>query len=130
SKDRYVRWYEQWLAPQYESLSGYDMYGLRSGINHQAKAGPRNMKYERVVFIFPHVPAHPATDRHAVVSEYGGKLFLTLDPGFFCDDIIGAVQQWYHKHQNDANVLKHIPNLMTFRPNGLPPHFDGMPVIA
>ena len=128
TRERYKAWYNSWVKNKYPMISDDDFYRLRCGVVHQGILGPQGMQYSRIVFTLPgHARMHACISRdNAGVIESA----LQLDAISFCRDLMESVNEWYAAKQNDANVQKNLPRLLQFRPNGLPPHFVGLPVIA
>jgi hypothetical protein len=55
---------------------------------------------------------------------------LQLDLMMFCNQMIEAAQRWYDERHHDEVVAANLANLVRFRPEGIFPHFVGVPVIA
>jgi len=121
SKNHYIRWFDEYLGPKYDGLSGEDCYYLRCGIAHNAKASHRNIKYSRVIFSF-----HPTSMVHNCILHD----VLCLDCTTFCDDMICAVREWQKLNSDNATVKGHLASLITLRENGLSPYVVGIPIIA
>jgi hypothetical protein len=133
--DRYKNWYREWLQPRYPMLEPNDVYVLRSGINHRGQSEPHGIQptlnFDKVVFVIPHLSrTNSATDLHCRIEGVTGDRTLSLDAAFFCQDVLQSVHQWYAKKATDPNVVANMPKVLTFRPDGFPPHFVGVPVIA
>jgi hypothetical protein len=128
SKMLYQKWYDTWIGPKYPMMTGTDIYRLRSGVVHQGIFGPKGMQYDRIVFMLP--------GRHTLhrnISSHiagGTESALQLDATIFCRDMIAGVKSWYAAKSNDPNIVANLPRVLQFRPNGIPPHFVGVPVIA
>ena len=122
SQPLYRAWYDAWLGPKYPDITSFDMYRLRCGTVHQGTFGPPGMQYERIVFMI----RGKGSFIHCNIVDN----VLQLDSERFCHDMIESVKSWYNAKANDPNVQTNMPRVLQFRPNGLPPHFVGMPVIA
>jgi hypothetical protein len=129
SKQSYKAWYDTWLAPKYPSIASGDMYTLRCAVVHEGTLGHShsNMQYVRIVFVLTDGAPHCGFFYgNAGEEEYA----LSVHAGRFCKDIIDSVRQWYEAKKGDPNVIQHFPKLLQFRPDGIPPHIVGLPVIA
>jgi hypothetical protein len=145
-QERYKDWYTAWLQASFPELTPEDMYCLRCGVVHQGTVvGKSGTQYSRIVF---HVPNPRAMHINANVSQPSplamfdspgaeafagrGAVFplLTLDARDFCRDIVSAVRRWCAAKQNDPIVKANLPLVVELRPNGFPPHIEGVPVIA
>jgi hypothetical protein len=130
---KYKQWYAKWLQHKYPMIGQDDIYALRCGLNHRGKARAKDghsFGFDSVVFVIPHVSAQSVASWHTQVSERDGTRVLALDVALFCHDIIHSVERWYDEKHADPNVAASISRVLRFRPDGLPPHFVGMPVIA
>lgn len=63
-------------------------------------------------------------------SEVPGDKVLQFDLPHFCEEMIQSARQWHADMSEDPIVAANLPDLMRVRPEGIPPHFVGMPVIA
>ena len=123
---KYIAWYDKWAAPKFPMVRGFDMYRLRCGVIHQGRLGPDGMQYDRIVFT-------GGGRMHGCMSQgnFGiEESALQLDSAEFCYGMIRSVQEWYSVMKDDSNVTANLPLLLQYRPNGIPPHFVGIPVIA
>lgn len=126
----YIDWCEQWLDEDYDTvLTGKDLWSLRCGVLHQGQFGPKNrvgqkkMSCDRILFM-----VQPGF--HLCRSIQDDIDVFQVDARQFCDDMLDSVRRWYHAKQQDQHVMQNLPRLVQFRPNGLPPHFVGMPMIG
>src|SRR5262249_49014185 len=124
---RYESWWETWKSSDYH-FTGEELYMLRCGMLHQGRSGHSDLQYDRIVFMIRpgfHLCLSINTDKTG-----REEMVLQLDANIFCRDMIASVRSWYETKKDDANVKKWLPFVLTFRPQGLPPHFVGMPVIG
>ena len=123
----YMAWYERWMGEDYQLfLSGRDMWSLRCGVLHQGRLGNKKFPYDRILFML--TPGF-----HQCMSDGTGESserVFQLDARQFCKDMLDAVSRWHAAKQNDPHVVRNTPRLVSFRPDGYPPHFVGMPVIG
>lgn len=125
--NRYKAWHDKWIAAAYPEITGGDMYYLRCGVIHQGVMAHRKMQYDRIVFGIPDIRS---VYIHRSVTLYGGLKVLMIDANRFCRDVMASVSKWQAAMQNDANFKANMPRLFQLRPDGLPPHIVGYPVIA
>jgi hypothetical protein len=120
---RYKTWFDAWLAPEYPSLTANDIYSLRCGVVHQGRLGHENMQYARVMFAVPN-------PRQIVLHNNIFNDVLNLYATTFCRDVNAAVLRWFEAKRDDATVQAHLPRLVQFREQGMPPYIVGIPLIA
>jgi hypothetical protein len=121
---RYVAWWNAWMASKYPEISGHDLYKMRCGVVHQGKLGhPKMQQYGRILFLLP-TPAKNIM-KNLVINDA-----LTIDAGRFCHDMIEAVADWFAAKKNDQVVQANLPRLVRFHANGLPPYIRGIPLIG
>jgi hypothetical protein len=58
-----------------------------------------------------------------------GKV-LQVDLVYFCRAIMDAACAWAISKADDPHVQRNLPNLVRYRPEGLPPFSVGVPTIA
>lgn len=120
---RYKTWWERWMLPSYPSVGSDVAWNLRCGVFHQARASHPQMPYSRILFTLPN--PQQITIHRAVVDEA-----LNLDLVTFCMDVVEAVDRWYKEKQDEPSVVRHLPLLVQYRPNGLSPYISGLPLIS
>jgi hypothetical protein len=57
-------------------------------------------------------------------------LILHLDVVRFCQTIMDSARKWVISKAGDPFIERNLPNLVRYRPNGLPPFSVGVPTIA
>jgi len=120
---RYRAWCDTWMASTYPMLNGHDLWSLRCGVLHQGKLGHPNMSYTRVLFTIPN--AQGMYFHNNVMNDA-----LNLDAVTFCEEVVGAVSQWYAANKTSPNVQANWPQLLQYREQGLAPYMVGIPLIA
>jgi len=108
---------------------------------HQGHFEHPQSKFDRVMFVGPEsrikhhdvvVTVQPGVKVGGVSVDdlrLAGKL-LWLDVVLFCHAIIDSARAWAGSKASDSNVQKNLPNLVRYRPHGLPPFSVGVPTIA
>jgi hypothetical protein len=124
-KNEYKQWYLDNLAHKFPYMSDSDCYSLRCGVVHKGNLGlkTKGSSFTRVIFTIPH--ARRSRWHNCVADDA-----LQFDAVLFCHDFMSGVRDWYSKACDDPTVQSNLPNLLQFRPQGLPPYMVGMPVIA
>jgi hypothetical protein len=131
TKARYMAWWDAWMKAKYPYMTSEDAYGLRGGVVHQGKlTKPKaHLTFDRIAFTV--LPAmRPSHNNISINSGGSNESVLQLDAGVFCHDVMNSVREWYAVKKDDPNVQAHLPLLLSFRPDGIAPHFVGKPVIA
>lgn len=128
SSSRFKAWCDAWFIPRgYDGwMTAEDLYQLRCGIVHQGRMGTPKMQYNRVGFV-------TSEAIHRFVSSNNGGVperMLLLSASIFSRDMTDGVAAWQAAKGNDPNVVANLALLLRNRPNGVPPHVVGMPVIA
>jgi hypothetical protein len=124
TSDRYKNWYKTHLAPKYPNLTDIDCYSLRCGVVHQGRMGHPKSQYGYIAFTFPDQPN---------IAVFHGNIsldVLQLDVRLFCRDICDAARHWFEIVKDQPNLKSNLSRLVRFRPNGIEPHFSGIPCIA
>jgi hypothetical protein len=139
TQEKYVAWCDKNLS--FQNLTGVDLFRIRGGVLHQGHFDHPKSKFDRVMFIGPEssIKAHdivitvkPGVAFSGVSAEVlrvSGDL-LQLDVVMFCKSILDAARAWAISKANDQNVQRNLPNLVRYRPEGLPPFSVGVPTIA
>jgi hypothetical protein len=141
TQDKYVAWCDKNLASQFKNLDGTDLFRIRGGILHQGHFDHPKSKFDRVMFIGPEsrIKAHDVILTVSPGVKLGGfsveelRLvgdILQLDVQRFCQSITEGARTWVIAKAADPFVKKNLPNLVRYRPNGLPPFSVGVPTIA
>jgi hypothetical protein len=122
SGELYARWVDKNLRG-YRALRGEDMWALRCGVLHQQRSAAGS--WERVVFTAPVGRGKNFLFHKNVLDDA-----LNLDLGSFCEDVIAAAQHWFDAHRSDPAVAENLPSMMQWHPDGMPPYFEGIPVLT
>jgi hypothetical protein len=139
SFDKYAAWCDANI--KFQNLDGADLARLRGGVLHQGHFGHPKSKFNRVLFIGPEsqIKAHDVVmsvednvsfgGMSATELRLAGKVLL-LDAVQFCQTIMDSARKWVISKNGDPFVERNLPNLVRYRPNGLPPFSVGVPTIA
>jgi hypothetical protein len=140
--DTYAVWCDTNMQSAFNNLAGMDLFYLRCGVLHFGHFGHTKSKFNRVMFIGPE--SHIRVNRDSIATVMPGVHFsgisaeelrvsgkvLQIDLAYFCSAIMDAARTWAISKANDANVQRNLPNLVRYRPNGLPPFSIGVPTVA
>lgn len=123
----YVAFVDGYTTPSELGLSGIECYRLRGGVIHRANAsGHPLFGSTHVIFTIPET----GIQLHAFSLVNGDKSSAVFDLPMFCSAMAQAARRWFEDHRNDSKVFENMPNLLSFRPNGMPPFMGGAPVVA
>jgi hypothetical protein len=142
NQDTYAEWCDRNLQGRFNNLTGVDIYRLRCGVLHFGHFGHPKASFNRVMFIGPESAFRVQRDIIATVApdvHFGGVSaaelrmvgkVLQVDLIYFCQAIMDAATQWIVSKESDPFVQRNLPNLVRYRPEGLPPFSIGVPTIA
>lgn len=139
NSEKYVAWCDANL--KFQNLDGTDLFRLRGGVLHQGHFGHPKSKFDRVIFFGPESPIRGHDIILSVRDDvsFGGiraaevglsGQILVLDAARFCRTIMDGAKQWVTSKRGDPFVERNLPNLVRYRPYGLPPFSIGIPTIA
>jgi hypothetical protein len=137
----YSTWCNTNIGSKFDNLNGDDLFYLRCGILHRGNFDNGKSKFNRVLFLCPEsvIKAHDAVFTVEPGVKIGGKdaeelrlsgKILHLDVVRFCNSIMDAARAWSVSKSDDPNVQRNLPNLIRYRPDGLPPFSVGVPTIG
>jgi hypothetical protein len=135
----YQAWCAKHLDYRFKNLTGGDLYNMRGGVVHRAQFDHQKARFERVIFIGPEVRMHDALLSINPGITIGGKTaqelriagdVLVLGVVPFCEAVIAAARDWYASMASDPHVANNLPLLVRYRPEGVPPIFINIPVVA
>ena len=132
---KYKRWFDTNLASEFQNLTADDCYRLRCGVLHQGNFGHPESRYDRIIFLAPNPSFRMLGDTLVTISpgisfgDVTGKV-LQIEAVWFCETLISAAIKWAEEKTGDQNVQTNLPNLVRFRPEGLPPYIVGVPLFA
>jgi hypothetical protein len=141
TQDKYVGWCAKNLDSHFKNLAGVDLFRIRGGVLHQGHFDHPKARFDRVMFIGPEsrIKAHDIVVTVEPGVAFGGisaeelrlsGQILQLDVARFCQSIIDAARTWVISKAKDPHVQRNLPNLVRYRPEGLPPFSVGVPTIA
>ena len=130
SKDKYVAWFEKYLALIYSKghedfMSGEDCYYLRCSLLHQGSLKHKRSKYDRIMFFEP-----SSWGVHNIVIKTKKETVLIIDVILFCQDIISATKQWLDENKDMGNYKKNYNRFMRRYAEGIPPYSKNIPTIT
>jgi hypothetical protein len=137
----YSAWWDTNIGAKFQNIEGKDAYYIRGGTLHRGNFEHKKSRFNRIMFIGPE-SAFKIHDQVVSIDEgasFGGKSaselrlagkVLAFDVQKFCEIIMNSARQWATAKSNDPFVRRNMPNLVRYRPDGLPPFSVGVPTIA
>jgi hypothetical protein len=119
--DKFKAWYTQHLSAGFEYLSADAAYELRCGIIHQG----RSRSKDETTVVFFTLPNPVIT-----INQGWHDGALSFDLVHFCETILGSVEAWWQSNQDVEPVKSNADGVVRIRPEGLPPKYIGLPVLA
>ncbi|MDK2757772.1 MAG: hypothetical protein KYX66_13675 [Blastomonas fulva] len=125
SQERYVAWWNVYIAPRYTSkipgyphvfVSGRDAYALRCAYLHQGQDDIAEQRAREALARFNFrqpVPRGPGL--HLI--QVGDQMNLQVDR--FCSDICAGVRRWMDDHGADERVFERQRGLLSIQIVGL-----------
>lgn len=132
----YAAWCDKNIAGRLPRLTGDDLYNLRGGVLHKGHFGHDKSRFNRVIFVGPesrikmHGTLINGEMRLGPNAELWKGPILNLGVAEFCAAIIAAAREWVVGKKDDPFVQRNLPNLVRYRPNGLPPFSVGVPTVG
>lgn len=102
------------------------LYGFRCSMLHQGSAFPDRGDFP-LAFI---EPTPGASQLHNLSTVVGDSRIGWLSVPLFVEEIATAVENWVHSYESSETVMRNMERFVRRRPEGLPPHVVGAPVIA
>jgi hypothetical protein len=131
---KYKSWLTEWVRlvehPAIDTSLGPDeaelIYGFRCSLLHQGSAHPHGGG-PPIAFI---EPAPGASQLHNLSTVVGDSTIFWLSVPAFVEAIAAGVDRWWAAVGTTATVSRNMERYARRRPEGLPPHAGGAPVIA
>lgn len=120
-RTRFKEWFTANLGHVYPAFDADDVYQLRCGMLHQGRIS--SDQYKAVIFTLPNT-ARIVMHNNIFDDAYN------LDLLRFCNDVIGAAEKWWESNKELEPARSNSESLVRIRPDGLPPHIKGIPVLA
>lgn len=121
---KYKAWLRAYVPEQANDAD--EIYGLRCSLLHQGRMLPHGGH-------FPVVSVVPLPGRgrlHNLSTEVAGDRVGWLSIPMFVDEVTRGVESWFRQFGATETVRRNMEKFARIRPEGLPPHFVGAPVIA
>lgn len=124
SKERYVKWFDEYVLHHYESpfhgagftfMSGGDCYALRCALLHEGRDDVTGQSARRKEVLSKFSISTTGSHRALI----GDLLILNLQS--FCLEICQGVKDWNEDYKNDSNVKAGIAELLTIQTQGFSP---------
>jgi hypothetical protein len=120
--------YKAWLRDNVPGdASDADLiYGLRCSLLHQGRALPHGSAFPIACML----PSPGVPQFHRLSTETNGDRVGWLSIPAFVDEMTQAAESWFATFGNTETVIRNFEKFARIRPEGLPPHVLGTPVIA
>jgi hypothetical protein len=117
--------YKGWLRANVpEQAGGADIiYGLRCSLLHQGRALPHGS-------VFPMAFTAGPGGLHNLSTVVNGEQVGWCHIDEFVREVTAGVEQWFAQYGTTNTVVRNLDKFVRVRPEGLPPHVVGIPVIA
>jgi hypothetical protein len=130
TRKNYIAWFKENLSSEFQVFTAEDCYRLRCGVLHKARSSHPELSYHRIALMLPTPGGYTIHEADAGYNGGSEERILTMHPEIFCHRVIAGARRWLAAKRDDQNVMANLPNVVRLRPEGLPPNFSGMPLIA
>jgi hypothetical protein len=124
TKAKYIAWLRT-NVPE-EADDAELIYGLRCSLLHQGRALPHGSTFP-VAFM---VPSAQAGGLHSLSTEVNGDRVGWVSIPMFTEEVTRGAESWFSQFGTTQTVVRNMEKFARVRPEGLPPHVTGTPVIA
>lgn len=123
----YVSFVNEYTSPAGLGIDGLGCYRLRGGVVHRGNAaGHPFFGSSHVIFCVPET----GSSFHAMSLQSGEKTSAVFNLKYFCTAMHNAVAKWYAAHSLQPKVQSNLKNLLSWRPEGMAPFFEGAPILG
>ena len=110
-KERFLKWYEKYLAHKYTYLNGEAFWQLRCSVLHGGTHIDNKLQAalsdsELLVVTYNESPFHDCFVRWSKDQSY---VFLRID--VFCKDVCSAIKKWIADVENESEIQSKIDKL-------------------
>lgn len=120
SGPKYKAWVEAYVPHQ--AAQAAELYGLRCSLLHQGSMHPHGHPYR--------IAAMASGQLHNLSTEVGTDRVGWLSIPILVDKVTEAAERWFVQYGQTNTVKRNLEKFARLRPEGLPPHVGGAPVIA
>jgi len=124
SGSKYRAWLEQ-NADTFGPRDAQTLYEFRCSLLHQGSAQHRSGT--RFAFI---EPAPGAPQLHNMSTDVAGEIVTWISVPRFVEEMATGVTRWLDAHGHTTLVQRNLERFVRRRPEGLPPHVRGAPVVS
>lgn len=124
SKSKYTAWLRDNVPEQAGDAN--EIYGLRCSLLHQGRTLPHGGTFP----IASVVPLPGVGQLHNLSTEVNGERVGWLSIPMFVDEVTRGAEEWFRNFGTTQTVARNMEKFVRIRPEGLPPHVVGTPVIA
>ncbi len=121
---KYIAWVQAYVPQQAGEAA--EIYGLRCSLLHQERALPHGAPFP-IAFTFP---TPTSGTLHNLSTMVGDDQVGWISVPAFVNEVTDGAERWLRQFENTQTVTRNLEKFARYRPNGLPPHTGGFPVIA
>ena len=123
SRDKYIDWYDRYVAHKCPFFTGEDCYLFRCSLLHQGSTQHPRSSYKRVLFV---EPSSTTNVFHCNILNDA----LNLDVRIFCQHMVEGVENWLQEYETTELYQTNYNRFIRRYPNGLAPYIIGIPIIS
>ncbi len=121
SGPKYKAWLKAYVPEQ--AADADSIYGLRCSLLHQGQTMPHGGT-------FPIACTFPPGGLHNLSTVVNGEQVGWLAIDMFVAEVTTGAERWLAQFGTSNTVVRNLEKFARYRPEGLPPHVTGRPVIA
>jgi hypothetical protein len=121
---KYIAWVQTYVPQQTGKAA--EIYGLRCSLLHQGRALPHGGAFP-IAFSFPTAISGTL---HNLSTMKGDDRVGWISVPRFVDEVTVGAEGWLRQFEHTQTVTRNLEKFARYRPNGLPPHTSGFPVLA
>jgi hypothetical protein len=123
SKQKYIDWYNRYVANACHFFTGEDCYNFRCSFLHQGSTQHPKSNYTRIIFVEPSATTNIF---HCNILNDA----LNFDIRIFCSDMIHGAEKWLKEYENTPLYQENYNKFVRRYPDGLKPYIGGLSVIS
>lgn len=120
--------YKDWITKNVreQAVSADELWGLRCSLLHQGRALPSSGVFP-IAFTLPIGDGPQLHNLSTVVNDHQiGWMSIPM----FVEEVTNGAERWLQRFGHTKRVRTNAEKFAHIRPEGLPPHVEGFPVVA